>query len=148
MRLWHYELLPYISNLHLQSQWRELNSIFAKSDNHILINYVYGYPKVHLRYYALLVIGEMNRRGIKVRSMDAYGDYFYDMSEEDKKITPTNDPDFKPFPEHHDDGYLAICYFNLLEKFMRGQEGMDSRTFTKLYGFCRKRVLKYAEDTL
>jgi len=30
MRLWHYELIPYLQKIQLLAQWRELNSIFAK----------------------------------------------------------------------------------------------------------------------
>ena len=45
MRLWHYKLIPFLPNSQLIAQWRELNSIFKKQDKHILINYVYEYPK-------------------------------------------------------------------------------------------------------
>lgn len=48
MRLWHYELLPYLPKSQLLGLWRELNSIFKKQNNHILINYIYDYDKLEL----------------------------------------------------------------------------------------------------
>lgn len=39
MRLWHCEIIPYLPKTQLIAQWRELNSIFAREDKHILINY-------------------------------------------------------------------------------------------------------------
>ena len=62
MRLWHYDLLPYLPNSQLIAQWRELNTIYAKPVNHILINYVYEYDRVHLLAYSLLVLNELQNR--------------------------------------------------------------------------------------
>lgn len=47
MRLWNYELIEnnLLPNSQAVAQWRELNSIFRKQDNHILINYIYNYNK-------------------------------------------------------------------------------------------------------
>lgn len=56
MRLWHYEIIPYLPKSQLIAQWRELNSIFTKQDKHILINYIYNYPKDHLYTYSNLVL--------------------------------------------------------------------------------------------
>ena len=63
MRLWHRELIRYLPKSQLLAQWRELNSIFKKQDDHILIRYIYKYDKEYLRDYSWSVIDEMNRRG-------------------------------------------------------------------------------------
>lgn len=76
MRLWHYELIPYLPKSQLLAQWRELNSIFKKQDKHILINYVYEYPKNDLKTYACMVIEEMKRRGYKIKNMASFEAYF------------------------------------------------------------------------
>ena len=51
MRLWHIDLIPYLPDLQLIAQWRELNSIFKKQDKHILINYIYNYDKVFMALF-------------------------------------------------------------------------------------------------
>lgn len=35
MRLWHYDLLAFLPRSQLLAQWRELNSIYAKQDQHL-----------------------------------------------------------------------------------------------------------------
>ena len=76
MRLWHYKLIPFLPNSQLLAQWRELNSIFKKQDKHILINYIYEYPKQDLLAYSLLVISEMTERGIDIRKTQNFDSYF------------------------------------------------------------------------
>ena len=76
MRLWHYKIIPYLPNSQLIAQWRELNSIFKKQDNHILINYVYKYNKLELEEYTCLVLNEMIKRKIKIHSGDNFLKYF------------------------------------------------------------------------
>ncbi len=63
MRLWHIDVIAYLPKGQLLSQWRELNSIFAKEDQHILINYIYEYPKEDLYLYTEKVMAEMKKRG-------------------------------------------------------------------------------------
>ena len=41
MRIWHCGLIKVLPRQQLLSQWRELCSIYAKEDNHMLINFVY-----------------------------------------------------------------------------------------------------------
>ena len=76
MRLWHYKLIPFLPNSQLIAQWRELNSIFKKQDKHILINYVYEYQKLDLYIYSRLVILEMLRRKIVIRSLKNFDNHF------------------------------------------------------------------------
>ena len=66
MRLWHIDLIPYLPKSQLIAQWRELNSIFKKQDNHILINYVYNYSKDALYYYSQKVINQFRERNIEI----------------------------------------------------------------------------------
>ena len=131
MRLWHYELIPYLPNKQLLGQWRELNSIFRKQDKHILINYVYDYNKEHLRVYACAVLDEMMRRGFKVSSMDNMARYFGD------KTLFAARADIH-YPEHNE-RYLRQCFYNLQEKFERGQKDFTCEQYTALVDFCFKK---------
>ncbi len=122
MRLWHWQLIPYLPKSQLLAQWRELNSIFKKQDKHILINYVYEYPEEDLKIYSFLVVGELLDRGYKIKNADNY-----------------NIDRFRaPFKNHHNDEYMHICYWNLREKYIRGQKDFDDETFDKLLSFVNK----------
>lgn len=123
MRLWHTDIIPFLPKGQLLSQWRELNSIFAKEDRHVLINYIYDYPKTHLKAYTELVIAEMKARGYNIRSYEKMTRYFADVPDERVE---------KPFADHHNDDYLDICYYNLKEKFIRGQKDYEPHQFETL----------------
>lgn len=123
MRLWHVDLLEFLPKGQLLSQWRELNSIFAKEDKHILINYIYEYSKEDLYVYTEKVMDEMKKRGYKIRTYEKMNKYFGDL-EVDKHV--------KPFKNHHDNEYLQICYYNLKEKFIRGQKDFEVDTYNNL----------------
>lgn len=123
MRLWHHSLLSILPKSQLLAQWRELNSIFAKEDRHILINYIYDYSKDDLFAYTQLVLREMRERNITVRTVDKMERYFGDGPFE--KIV-------HPFHNHHNDEYFEICFFNLKEKFMRGQKDFDTARYETL----------------
>lgn len=130
MRLWHYKLIPYLPNSQLIAQWRELNSIFKKQDKHILINYIYNYPECFLKYYSDKVIKEMLNRKIKIKNYENYDYYFGDTS---------------AYPEQfkeHDDEYLTICYYNLKEKYLRGQKDFTAGVWEKLDEFYKKEMIK------
>ncbi|QUG43101.1 neutral trehalase [Psychrobacillus sp. INOP01] len=123
MRLWHQNLLSILPKSQLLAQWRELNSIFAKEDRHILINYIYDYSKDDLFAYTQLVLYEMRARSINIRTIDKMERYFGDESYE--KVA-------HPFVHQHNEEYLEICYFNLKEKFMRGQKDFDAERYEAL----------------
>lgn len=108
MRLWHIDLISVLPRQQLLGQWRELNSIFKKQDNHILINYIYNYDKQYLFDYSMVVIGEMMSRNYRVNFIN-FDNYFKE--EYEYKCTR-----FK----EHDREYLDICYYNLKEKYLRG----------------------------
>lgn len=136
MRLWHVDLIPYLPKSQLLAQWRELNSIYAKQDRHILINYIYDYNCHYLKAYSDKVIAEMRRREINIRDFSKYDDYFWGMQNgfAGKEIVGLESG--LRFKEH-DDEYLRICYYNLKEKYMRGQKDFDYPTWIKLYYFCK-----------
>ena len=112
-RIWHITLVENgcLPKGQLVAQWRELNSIFKKQDNHILINYIYNYDKSYLKAYADKVIAEMKRRCYKINSFENYNSYFDGITCDGNEL----------FAEH-DDEYLTICYWNLREKYIRGQK--------------------------
>ena len=112
MRLWHYKLLPLLPKSQLLAQWRELNSIFKKQDKHILINYIYN-DLTAFWCYSNEVIYEMVKRKYKIKSLDNWRKFFENCGGVDTK--------HKEFDEHNDE-YLTICYWNLREKYLRGQK--------------------------
>ena len=127
LRLWHHSLLSVLPKTQLLAQWRELNSIFAKEDRHILINYIYDYPKDDLFTYTEQVLFEMCSRNFNIRAIEKMERYFADGPFEQIEY---------PFARHHDKEYLEICYFNLKEKYMRGQKDFEAERYealTKLF---------------
>lgn len=110
MRLWHIDLIEYLPDKQLIAQWRELNAIYKNQPKHILINYIYNTPWDALFTYSNLVIDEMLTRRFVVNTKN-YVEFF-----KDKKLTGNM------FYKEHNDEYLQICYYNLKEKYMRGQK--------------------------
>lgn len=140
MRLWHIDIIPYLpkSQLWLLSQWRELNSIFKKQDKHILINYIYDYDKLHLFHYTAKVLTEMGRRNIKIHNYINYYEYFKNGLEIYTEYRYTNAYKYK-FKEHNHE-YLTICYYNLKEKYLRGQKDFTKEVWDKLDEFYKKEM--------
>lgn len=132
MRLWHYKLIEHLPKSQLLAQWRELNSIYKKQDKHILINYIYSYPKEDLFIYSGLVIGEMYFRGFKIKSFENYNKYF-------KNITKPKDF-YIPFENHHTDRYLLQCFYNLQEKYDCGQKDFTEQQYKDLEKFIGKEI--------
>ncbi|MDC6266517.1 pyrimidine dimer DNA glycosylase/endonuclease V [Lysinibacillus fusiformis] len=126
MRLWHVDLIAFLPKGQLLSQWRELNSIFAKEDKHILINYIYEYPKDDLFIYTEMVIAEMKKRGYQIRTFEKMNKYFEALGAVEAKT---------PFKQHHNKEYLDICFYNLKEKFIRGQKDYDEDKYHQLCMF-------------
>ena len=133
MRLWHYELIPYLPKSQLLAQWRELNSIFKKQDKHILINYVYEYPKLDFYCYTKIVIDEMKKRGYKIgdKSKENANNYFKDV----EFLYGVYGFNGIPFKNHHNYRYLLQCFYNLQEKYDRGQNDFSEEIYCKLEGF-------------
>lgn len=136
MRLWHVDILPYLPDSQLNAQWRELGSICYKQDNHLLINYIYCYNKEYLYWYTIAVLKEKFKRGFKTIKWDNFEKYFeidrakmysdIDLSDKMNKL-------YKFY--EHDNLYLKICYYNLLEKYKRGQKD-----------FTKDRIIEICKD--
>ena len=135
MRLWHYELIQYLPKSQLLAQWRELNSIFKKQDKHILINYIYEYPKDDLCLYANMVTKEMRNRGYFNYKMNNYKEYF-------KELPFLADEIYPPFKNHHTNGYLKQCFYNLQEKYDRGQKDFTKEMMVRLENFVKEELGK------
>ena len=136
MRLWHIDLIPYLPKSQLLAQWRELNSIFKKQDKHILINYIYNYGREYLWEYAMAVIIEMKKRNINInkKSLINADNYFYGLGE-----VPPVIYSFWRFKEHNKE-YLTICYWNLREKYLRGQKDFTKEVWDKLDAFYKSQI--------
>ena len=133
MRIWHKDIIPYLPKTQLLGLWRELNSIFKKQDKHILINYIYEYSKYSLMVYSQYVINEMKKRGYVIKSFENYNKYFED-------VDPINlerlaEMNYNPFPAHHTERYLKQCFFNLQEKYDRGQKGFTEKVYEELLNY-------------
>lgn len=128
MRIWHKDLIDVLPRQQLLAEWRELNSIFKKQDNHILINFVYEYPKEHLLCYSNLIIEEFNKRGYKIKNTDNMYNYFKNISVPYLLYIQKNKSIFK---DKMDEKYLRQCLYNLEEKAMCG--GITSEEWKKIY---------------
>lgn len=118
MRLWHESLIEVLPRQQLLGQWRELNSIYKKEDKHILINFIYEYPKKDLLLYSLKVILTMQRRGYNI-NLKNFIDYFQIKDyKEMQKILLSN---AKTFVKKMNKRYLLQCYYNLQEKYDCGE---------------------------
>lgn len=118
MRLWAWQIIPYLPRKQLVSQWRECcciakNMEINKSPNHILVNKIIDYPDEDFDCYTLLVYGEMLRRGYKCD---------FSKFERYRKIKPieitmeTKDC----FKYWHNKRYVRQCIANLSEKYDNG----------------------------
>lgn len=124
MRLWHYKLIQYLPRSQLLAQWRELNLIFRQEPSHILINYIYEDEyknKKDLLAYSNIVLEEMKNRGYRIN----YGNF-------DEYFKGVTTDIVKPFLNHQDDEYLRICFYNLKEKYMRGQKDFSIDQYLKI----------------
>ena len=129
MRLWHIDIVSVLPDTQLIAQWRELNSIFKKQDKHILINYIYNYNKQYLLWYTQVVLHEMRKRNFAIKSWDNYNNYFND-----------TEPTTKPLVyNEHDNSYFLICYYNLKEKYIRGQKDFTKDKWAKIADLFKRR---------
>lgn len=117
MRLWHYELLPYLPELQFKGQLREIVAIMHDwrdkgNTNHILINKVMEYPKSELtRYFLWYDVCYYNRYKKSVGLK--YFHEFMDFSNDD-------DSEMTIYNGWHNKEYLRVCMANLYEKHVFG----------------------------
>ena len=129
MRLWHYELIPYLPKLQLLSQKRECDLIWkdihwGRKTKHILINYIWEYDVGDFVSYYYLIYKEFERRGFNFKNKSNWGTFIYE----------------QPFKKHHNDEYLTICYWNLREKYLRGQKDFTDEVWNRLDKFYKERM--------
>lgn len=135
MRLWHYELLPYLPELQFKGQLRELVAIMHDwrdkgKTNHLLINKAMEYDKKHLTSYFLRYNEEYRRRYGKEIDKKIYWEFlnFADYEvEKDYKISLVNGVDIVSirlvkniFDGWHTKEYLRSNMANLWEKHTMG----------------------------
>ena len=123
IRLWHYELIPYLPQKQLIAQWRECcciakNIAINGTPNHLLVNKVLNYPSIHFIYYTNLILEEMKNRGYKINEK-SYISFCNNMTIGQCWFKHTNDiiknkDDL--FPHWHTTRYLKQCIYNLQEK--------------------------------
>lgn len=134
MRLYHYQLIPYLPRRQLLSQWRECvciaNSIHDKeTPNHILVNKIMDYPISEFCDYCNIVLVEMLRRGYKVNesSINKLEKYVRFEIDSDKQFS-------KPFSNWHNARYLYQNFYNLEEKYDCGGISDDEwKTFRESF---------------
>lgn len=112
-------------------QWRELNSIFKRQDKHILINFVYDYPKEHLLCYTDKVIAEFDERGYKINKIENYRQYFKDITLEKYRKFLKAGREYTIFAKKMDNRYLRECLYNLEEKAIC--DGISKEEWQKIY---------------
>ena len=129
MRLWHKDLITVLPREQLVSQWRECsacakNIIEKGTPNHILVNPIIQYPFNHFITYAAAIRMEMTKRGYK--TMNSVWNKITAICNDDYNILPLNEI----FPEWMNDTYFTICYYNLMEKWLRG--GISNEDWEKI----------------
>lgn len=117
MRLWHVDLLPRLDNKRIGGQHVEIRMILGTIKkhgkvNHSTVNYVNDHSLSMLRAYALAVIAERDKRGLKT-SPDIRLEYTNDTMAVDlynrfMKVHIL-------YPEH-DNNYMITCIENLKGK--------------------------------
>ena len=103
--------------------------------------------------YTFMVIKEMNNRNFKIRSFKNCLIYFKDYLCDDMikvlnwKYIPNEfingwlDGGDEMFPEHND-RYLLQCFFNLQEKYDRGQKDFSKEEYERLKNFIESKLYK------
>lgn len=134
MRLWHYELFPYLPDMQFRGQLRELCAIMRDvrdkgQTNHILINLITEYPREDLYGYYLDYSAEYIKR---------YGT----LPRQDSEFVALRCSGLKifPFEGWHDKEYLRVCMANLYEKhvFGRGKSRITDEEWKTLVEGYRK----------
>ena len=119
MRLWHYELLPYLPDLQFKGQLRELVAIMRDwrdkgTTNHLLINKVMEFSPKELLYYFSIYEAEYLRRYGK--TLDSYEEEFVVFCLWYKPSSYGS----KCYDGWHNKEYLRVCMANLYEKHIFG----------------------------
>lgn len=159
MRLWHYKLIPYLPDKQLDGQWNELGSIY-KGKKHKLINYVYARPIEELFLYSLFVIYERLKRNKTCRVTKYFINKFQEILlnlDSDMVLNEKEGEQFnlrwiqdsilfwkfvkkvQLFPQHNN-RYLFQCFYNLQEKYDRGQKDFRYGLYLDLEDFIKNEI--------
>ena len=118
MRLWSWQLIPYLNDLQFKGQLREITAIMRDwrdmgKTNHLLINRVMEYPKADLyRYFCEYEAEYFKRYG---RTLDRYSSEFGRFA--NWSVDTKNNTIFEGW---HNKEYLRVCLSNLYEKHTFG----------------------------
>ena len=140
IRLWHYKLIPYLPKSQLLAQKRECDLIWKdisneKKTNHILINYIWEYNlyKTELLNYYYLLLVEFKKRNYRFNDKSGYN---LDV-ENDKRFL-----NLAPFHKHHNTRYLVQCFYNLEEKYDRGQADITKENMLAILQIVKEEIRK------
>lgn len=96
-----------------------------------MINYIYEYDKEVLYTYSISVVCEMSRRNMKIKQWVHFNKYF--------QMVDVDNVEFNERFNEHNRDYLTICYYNLKEKYLRGQKDFTADVWQKLDEFIKRR---------
>lgn len=117
MRLWHYQLLPYLPDAQFKGQLRELVAIMHDwrdkgKTNHLLINRVMDFTPRNLTAYFLMYEEEYRKRYAKSINRLTVMEFMAFCGETKLYC--------EPFKGWHNTEYLRVCMANLYEKYHFG----------------------------
>ena len=118
MRLWHYELLPYLPDSQFKGQLREIVAIMHDwrdkgKTNHLLINRVMDFSKRELSDYFYEYIWQYEKRYGKFPKSETIKEFWA------FKYPSVETPEVL-FKDWHNKEYLRVCMANLCEKHIFG----------------------------
>lgn len=124
MKLWHYEMIPYLPRQQLLGQHREVCACRGNGwgQNHSLVNYVWKCPYDYLIGYHARVMKEMKRRNYTVTSKWFDPRYRGQHRPPYPNWAPVIDPNNLIYPEQNQQ-YLLDCLDNLEGKIRRAEPG-------------------------
>lgn len=128
MRLWDISMLSCLPREQLVAQWRECSAIAGAiqkngTPNHLLVNFILDYDFDHFISYCFYLREEMTARGY--RTMNSVWNKIISLKPEYAILHQT-----EVYPYHFNQTYKEICFYNLLEKYIRG--GVKEEDWQKL----------------
>lgn len=133
MRMWHKDLIPYLPNRFLSTQWVDCRVISNAWNNGVLkdkytVKVMY-YPKSHFIEYCNSVFAELVKRGYHPNNQ------FIEEYEEE----PVAKSDL--FKDWHNKRYLIQCFFMLEECYDCGL--ITREEFEKVKLYCSTQISKF-----
>lgn len=112
MRLWHYKLIPVLSNTRLLGQHRECCALRGKGWGraHSTVNYVFTHNYLTLYTYHKLILNEMTHRKMCIKNIDWYAFNYRGKLMQFQHKPPNPDATHHSiFPEHNTKMYTHDC---------------------------------------